>query len=70
MDSEKLNTLNLKVSYDGVSDVLYISFGDPRPGIATEVNGGDLVRTDPETNDVIGITIIDFRERFVLDDYR
>jgi len=65
MGSKRPNNLNLKISYDDFSDVLYISFGDPRPGIATEVNDGDLVRVDPESMEVIGITIMDFKERYM-----
>ena len=65
MVSKSLKKLNLQVRYDDLADVLYISFGDPRPGIAVEVNGGDLVRVDPYTNEVVGITLLDFKERYM-----
>ena len=65
MGQKYINNINLKINYDEISDVLYISFGDPRPGIATEINEGDLVRIDPDTNEVVGITIIDFKERYI-----
>ena len=55
----------LEISYDAGSDVLYISIGEPRPGIATECNDGDFIRTDLATNEVVGITLLDFRERFI-----
>ena len=42
-----LNGLDLQIRYDESADVLYISFGDPRPGIAVEADSGDLVRVDP-----------------------
>ena len=54
-----------EILYDEFSDVLYISFGHPCPGIANEVEEGVLVRTDQETGEVIGITIIDFKERYM-----
>lgn len=54
-----------KISYDSKSDVLYISCGKPRPGIAVEVKTGDLVRIDPYTDEIVGITIIDFREKYM-----
>ncbi len=54
----------LTLRHDKDADVLYISFGEPRPGIATEVSDRALLRVDPETNNVIGITIIDFKERY------
>lgn len=55
---------DIKVSYDRSSDVLYVSFGDARPGIAMELDGGDFVRVDPYTDEVVGVTILDFNERF------
>ena len=64
MDTEKLIKLETKVLYDQIADVLYISYGKPRPAISTEVSEGDLVRTDPKTSEVVGITIIDFKERY------
>ena len=65
MVSNNLKDIDLKISYDEEADVLYISFGKPRPGIAVEVNDGDFVRVDPYTDRVVGITILDFRERFM-----
>jgi len=55
----------IDVSYDRVADVLYISFGRPRKGIAFELNDGNLVRIDPFKGTVVGITIIDFKERYM-----
>jgi uncharacterized protein YuzE len=54
-----------KIRYDSKSDVLYISCGKRRPGIALEVRAGDLVRIDPYTDEVVGITIMNFRERYM-----
>ena len=51
------------ITYDKLADVLYISFGDPRPGIAVEVNDGDLVRVDPYTDEIVGITLLDFKSQ-------
>lgn len=64
MDSKKVNGADFKFSYDNQSDVLYVSFGSPRPGVATEVNDGDFVRIDPNNREVIGITVIDFKYRY------
>ena len=65
MGKKGLNNLDLQISYDELADVLYISFGDPRPGIATEVNDGDFVRVDPYTKKVLGITLLYFKERYM-----
>jgi len=55
----------LVISYDRTADVLYISLGEPSPGIADEVSPGDFVRVDPHTNEIVGITLLDFCERFI-----
>ena len=54
----------LKMKYDREADVLYCSFGDPRPALSTEVGDGVVVRHDPTTDEVVGITIVDFFRRF------
>jgi uncharacterized protein YuzE len=56
--------LELKINYDPRADVLYCSFGDPRDAISVETGGGMVVRLDPETEDVLGITVLDFSKRF------
>jgi hypothetical protein len=48
--------------YDEEMDVLYISFGDPKPGIGDEVAEMVVLRTDPDTDQYVGITIIGFKE--------
>ena len=65
MVSEELTHLNPIITYDKISDVLYISFGQPRPGIAKEITDGDFVRIDPYTDQVVGITIMYFKERYM-----
>ncbi len=56
------NELNFK--YDRAVDVLYYSFGEPRPALSVEHQNGVVVRLDPDTEEVVGITIIDFFKRF------
>jgi uncharacterized protein YuzE len=65
MDTKHRKKSEIKtIKYDKESDILYISCGKPRPGIAFEVSAGDLVRIDPYTDEIVGITILDFRERY------
>lgn len=45
-------------SYDQESDVLYLSIGRPRPAIVWESPEGVLVRLDPETRDLVGLTVL------------
>ena len=67
MDTRKLSIIlnQTIIRYDDQADVLYISFGDPCPGIAVELNNGDLVRVDPYTDEIVGITLLDFKERYI-----
>lgn len=51
------------ISYDEKADVLYISLGSAQPAIALETDNGDLMRVDPETDELVGITVLDFKEK-------
>jgi len=65
---EKANIMKktkFKVNYDISADVLYISFGSIRPGIAIEVHSGDFIRIDPYTDEIVGITLLNFKERYI-----
>jgi len=53
----------ITINYDQGSDILYITFGKPRPGVAEEANDGILIRTDK--TDLLGLTIIGLKERFL-----
>lgn len=55
----------LTFEYDEHADVLYISVGDPRPALSEELDDGVVVRRDPDTKKVVGLTIIDFRTTFL-----
>ena len=55
---------NLMIDYDARADVLYLSIGNPREAVCLEPEEGILVRVEPDTNNVVGLTIIDFLYRF------
>ena len=63
--AKKSKDLDFNIEYDEFADILYISFGKPRPGIAIEKTDGDFIRIDPYTDEVVGITIIDFKSRYM-----
>jgi uncharacterized protein YuzE len=44
--------------YDGEADVLYISFGPPKPAVGVDVGEGVIVRYDEQAREVVGLTII------------
>lgn len=54
----------LKMNYDREADVLYCFLGEPREALSIEKADGVVVRVNPETNELVGFTIIDFFRRF------
>lgn len=53
--------------YDVEEDILYLSVGSPRPSWTFEVEPGVLVRRDPTTREVTGLTLMDLK-RFAKED--
>ena len=47
--------------YDSEADVLYISFGAPRPAVGVDMGNGVIMRYDEEQDEIVGITIIGVR---------
>jgi len=54
----------LNFFYDRRADVLYVSKGHPAFTDYEELSDNVILRTDPETKDVVGFTIMDFVRRF------
>ncbi|MBL7112382.1 MAG: DUF2283 domain-containing protein [Bacteroidales bacterium] len=48
----------IKWDYDGEADVLYISFGNPKIAEGIDIGDGTIIRIDPESNEIKGLTII------------
>jgi uncharacterized protein YuzE len=65
MATKQSKAPKILISYDEGVDVLYISFGKSRPGIARETDDGSLIRFDPYTDEVVGITIMNFKEKYM-----
>jgi len=62
MEKVALSLEKIDLDYDEEADVLYISFGEPREAKDTiEVEDGILYRI--ADNEVVGITITDFKAR-------
>jgi uncharacterized protein YuzE len=56
--------IEFTMKYDPTADVLYCSFGEPRAAVSEEVEDGIVLRKDPETEQLVGMTVIDFARRF------
>ena len=54
----------IQYDYDKRADVLYISFGKPQKSICVEKEEGILFCVDPFKDKVVGITVIDSKEKF------
>jgi len=54
---------SLNWEYDEEADVLYISVGEPRPAVSTDIGGGVIVRFDENKKEISGITIMGIRSR-------
>jgi uncharacterized protein YuzE len=54
---------NSVIHYDSEADVLYISFGEPQPAEGLDIGDGTILRVNPETDEVVGLTILDFSKR-------
>jgi len=52
------------MSYDREADVVYISFGKPKKAVSEEIDPYVVVRRDPKTRQILGITITNFTKYF------
>jgi uncharacterized protein YuzE len=53
----------LQWDYDEEADVLYLSVGEPRPAVGTDIGEGRVVRYDEMTKEVVGLALIGLRAR-------
>ena len=54
--SEKKN--KIKWDYDAEADILYISFGNPKNAEGVDIGEGTIIRIQPDTKEITGLTII------------
>ncbi len=54
----------VKFSYDREADVMYVSVGRPQKARTVEIGRDFILRLDPKTDRVIGLTIVDFSKHF------
>lgn len=54
----------LHYHYDREADVMYFYFHHPRKAKTVELDEDFLLRLDPETEEIIGLTVISFSRHF------
>ncbi|MGA1865813.1 MAG: DUF2283 domain-containing protein [bacterium] len=54
----------LRMSYDKDGDILDLSLGEPTEAVSKEIEDDLFIRLDPNTNEVIGISILNFEKWF------
>ena len=54
--TEKKDKINW--DYDADADVLYISFGNPQNAEGVDIGEGTIIRIEPDSKEIIGITIL------------
>lgn len=59
--SEKKN--KIKWDYDAEADILYISFGNPKNAEGVDIGEGMIIRIQPESKEITGVTIINSLHR-------
>ena len=60
-----ISSEELSWEYDREADVLYISVGKPRQAVGINIGDSIIVRVDPKTKEVVGLTIINFARRIL-----
>ena len=51
---------SVRITYDAEGDILYITFGTPRPATGYQLSDQILLRMDPKTDTPAGLTIFNF----------
>ena len=54
----------LVLCYDKARDVLYLSLGKPQASLGEEVEDGVFLNRNPRSRKIVGITVLDFENRF------
>ena len=54
----------ISITYDQEADVVYISFGESVPAVGEEIQEGVFARYDPNSEELIGLTVINFSKKF------
>lgn len=54
----------IRITYDDEGDILDVSLGEPKDAISKEVEDDFFLRVSPESGEVVGFSILNFRKWF------
>lgn len=57
---ERVDTI---MHYDPEADVLYVSFGEPKPAEGLDIGDNTILKVDPDTQEVVGFTLLNVTKR-------
>jgi uncharacterized protein YuzE len=66
MSGRRGSLQKINFSYDEDADVMYFFVGRPRRARTVEVGDDFILRLEPRTGRVIGLTVVDFSKHFAL----
>ena len=52
------------MAYDKEGDILDLALGEPAEAISKEIEDDLFIRIDPKTNEIVGISILNFEKWF------
>ena len=52
------------IFYDKEGDVLYLTIGEPHEAVSREMGNDVLLRVEPKTDKIVGLTVLNFVSRF------
>jgi len=56
---------NLIYKYDSVSDEMNLYFSENREAVGLSIDNDVFLQLDPDTDEVVGLTILNFRQRII-----
>ena len=65
METRKDRRQGFRLVYDYETDILHVALGMARPAISIEQEADIFLRVDPDTEELVGLTILNFSKSFL-----
>lgn len=56
---------NFNLKYDPNTDILHVAFGKAKKALSIEQEPEVFVRLDPKTHEIVGVTVLGFKQNFL-----